>query len=190
MEYLRRKRESELQSEIATLYVQYQKKLNIHVYITIQDTIIKDTCMVEDIVQDVFLEAVKKYDSFKNHPNQIGWLYQTAQYKIKEYERKLRKLNESDIEELEDVMADDNVSGYLETELKLLLCEAMTPEERLRYYRYFLWGWTIEEIAEAEGISVNNMRVKITRLKKKLLQQVNISVLLGMILSGLLRMRV
>ena len=186
MKYLRRKRESEIQNEVAELYVRYRKQIAVFVNIHTRGSLIQSTGMVEDIVQDVFLEAVRKYDSFKGHSNPVGWLCQTANYKICECERVLKKLNTVPFDDLEEV-EDENASSYAELEIKMLFDAAMTEEEKRRFYRYFLWGWSLEEIAEAECTSVKNMRVKLSRLKKKLLQQVNANVFIVMVLARFLR---
>ncbi len=184
MKYLRRKRDLELQNEVAALYVRYRKQITVFVNIHTKGTLIQNAGMVEDIVQDVFLEAVKKYDSFITHSNPVGWLCQTANYKIMEYERLLQKLHTVCLDELE-YMEDEYADGFMEIELKLLLDASMTAEEKLRFYRFFLWGWTVEEIAEAEGVTVNNMRVKLSRLKKRLLQEIHLHTLIAMVLVGL-----
>lgn len=185
MKYLRRKRESEIQSEVAELYTSYRKQITIFVNVHTKGTLIQSTGLVEDIVQEVFLEAVRKYDSFKSHANPVGWLCQTAHYKIWECERLLKKLNTLPFEELEEVEAASTV-GYAAVEMKLLFEATMTEAEKLRFYRYFLWGWSLEEIAEAEATSVKNMRVKLSRLKKKVLQQADVNVLIAMISGRLL----
>lgn len=167
MNYRGMDKKAEIQQEIEDLYGKY--RVNLHIFVS---TAVKNTYAVEDIVQDVFLEALKKYDAFKNHPNQIGWLYRTAAYKIKEYERRLHAISLVDVEE--ELNAPEDEHGYLETEFKLLLHEELTPEEHRRYNRYFRFGYSVEEIAELEGVTVNNMRVRLSRLKKKLLKLTNI----------------
>ena len=189
MKYLRRKRESEIQNEVAELYVRYRKQIAVFVNIHTRGSLIQSTGMVEDIVQDVFLEAVRKYDSFKGHSNPVGWLCQAANYKIMEYNRLLQKLHMVCFDELEYV-ENEYADGFMETELMLLLDASMTAEEKLHFYRFFLWGWTVEEIAEAEGISENNVRVKLTRLKKKLLQEIHLHTLVTTVLIEILTSRI
>ena len=46
--------------------------------------------------------------------------------------------------------------------------ETLTPDELLRFRRYFLWGESAAEIAEKENVTENNMRVRISRLRKKI----------------------
>lgn len=167
MDYAGKDKEAEIQNEIARLYVECRDKMLIFVNATVRNRMVAD-----DIVQDVFLEALKKYSFFKVHPNQIGWLYRTARYKVREYERKLAEEHTIGIEE-DGLIAGKKESGYQETEFKMMLNAALTSEERMRYFRYFCWGYSVEEMAAFEGVSVNNMRVRLSRLRKKLLQQVD-----------------
>lgn len=175
-------KKAEIQKEIEALYGMYRVDLKIFV-----STAVQNTYVAEDIVQDVFLEVLKKYDSFKEHPNQSGWLYRTAMYKVKEYERRLHSLNFVEMDDEEETLAEGE-KGYLETEFKLLLNEELTPEEYRRYVRYFRIGYSVEEVAKLEGITVNNMRVRLSRLKKKLLKLTNMEmVLIFMVAVVLLR---
>lgn len=159
----KKKKSLEERTEIDRLYVEYKPKLMQFVMATIEN---KD--VAEDIVHDTFYEALRKYDVFKEHPNQIGWLYKAAGYKIKEYLRKMQMRNavcaESDV--IDEVL--DYESGYNEAESQLILYETLTQDELLRFRRYYIWGESAEEIAKKENITENNMRVRLTRLRQKI----------------------
>lgn len=162
MECRRRDRELEIQKAVDQWYMAYKKKLQIFV-----STNVSNQYVADDIVQDVFLELLRKYDSFENHPNQVGWLYRTASYKIREYERRMRIRNEVTIEEkMQEVCGSDK--GYQEIEFKLLIKRILSDEECLRYVRYYIWGYSVEELASLEGVSENNVRVRLSRLRKKI----------------------
>ena len=164
MEYRGSQREVEIQKTVDQLFVEHSKKLQIFVRASVLNEYVAD-----DIVQDVFLELLKKYDVFEKHPNQVGWLYRTAAYKIKEYERRIVALREVAMEE-EDAKSGNDDKGYSEIEFKLLMKKIFTPEETLRYIRYFIWGYSVEEMAELEGVTANNIRVRLSRLQKKLIE--------------------
>lgn len=165
MERRERSQPSEAQKEIGRLYLQYREKLLLYVKITVWDETVAD-----DIVQEVFVEAIRKYETFRGHPNQFGWLYRTAKYKIMEYGRKVWQLQESTDETVDCVGEDD--SSYSVKELHEAFRKSLTGEELLRYRRYFLWGYSMDEMACLEGVSVNNMRVRITRLRQKLIHTI------------------
>ncbi|MBE5883006.1 MAG: RNA polymerase sigma factor [Lachnospiraceae bacterium] len=148
--------------EFDKIYLRYKPKLLRYVY-----TMIENRDMAEDIVQETFYEAVRKYDVFSTHPNQMGWLYQTARYKIKECVRKVKPHAEVRFEPTQ-LEPSDEEEGYCKAEMEMVIKDTLTAEEMLRFRRYFLWGESIAEIAERENVSENNMRVKVTRLKKKI----------------------
>lgn len=153
----------EERTEIDRLYVEYKPKLMQFVMATVENEDV-----AEDIVQDTFYEALRKYDVFKEHPHQIGWLYKAAGYKIKEYLRKMQLRNsvcmESDV--IDEVL--DYEGGYNEAESQMILYETLTQDELLRFRRYYIWGESTEEIAKKENITENNMRVRLTRLRQKI----------------------
>ena len=153
----------EKQVEFARLYAEARGKLVLFVKTSVQDAGVTD-----DIVHETFLEAWKRFETIREHPNKVGWLYRVAGYKIKEYERQLRKIQElvSIEEQVEEVVQQD--TGYLQMEITMDLYQELSEEELLRYRRFFIWGYTIEELAEKENVTVNNMRVRLSRLRKKL----------------------
>ena len=153
-------------TEIEKLYLENRSKLLTFVKATISNGNVAD-----DIVQDVFVEALRKYEEFKVHPNQIGWLYMAARYKIREYSRKLKEIDNWEPPEACQETGEKD-GGYLATELNLAIADTLTQEELLRFRRYFLWGYTVEELAKREGVTINNMRVRITRLREKVMKEI------------------
>ena len=59
-------------------------------------------------------------------------------------------------------------SGYSKVEMDLMICETLSQDELMRFQRYFILGEATAEIAEKENVTENNMRVRISRLKKKM----------------------
>ena len=161
-----RSRETEKQRVIAQAYEENNERLRIYVR-----TCVNNLDVVEDIIQEVFMEALRRYDIFCEHPNQRGWLYVTARHKMQEYEKRRRRNQtaDSDIEEDYSQIGERD-KGYLLCELDQTIQSTLTAEEVQRFKRYFLWGYSVKEMAEREGVTVNNMRVRITRLRQKLLE--------------------
>lgn len=149
-------------AEFDRLYLEYKPKLLQYVIATIENRNI-----AEDVVQETFYEALRKYDTFSTHPHQIGWLYRTAGFKIKECLRKLEPQDEICVEP-EEIEICDCEEGYCETETEMVICDTLTEDELLRFRRYFLWGESTAEIARKENITEKNMRVRLSRLKQKI----------------------
>lgn len=149
------------------LYNQHYSKIYLYVY-----SYIKDENIANDIVSDIFILACEKFDQIKLHPNQMGWLYLTAQNKIKEFFRRMDEIpvsldEESNASELYCASSYNN-SVYSMKEWEITLHNSLTADEYKRFLRYFVWGYSIQEIADLEGISCNYMSVRLTRLRQKL----------------------
>lgn len=153
---------TEVHEEFDRLYLEYRQKL-----LQLVMTQIKDPYLAEDVVQEVFFEAWRHYPVFSVHANQEGWLYQTAWYKIKEF---LRRIMQCGVASVDGKQAEPsaNEDGFARQELELMIYEILTPDELLRFRRYFLWGESTAELAKKERVTENNMRVRISRLKKKI----------------------
>lgn len=57
-------------------------------------------------------------------------------------------------------------------ELDLVITKGLTEEEKNRFHKYFLHGYSISELAQLEKISENNMSVRISRLRSKIAQNI------------------
>ena len=161
MERFTTEKNSKEQKEIELLYMEYRLKLLQFIMATISNREI-----AEDIVQEVFLEAVRRHDEFSAHPHKIGWLYRTARYKIMEC---MRRLKQTELLAEKAEQLENTEEGFSRAEMEMTLYETLTTDELLRFRRYFVWGQNIEEIAQKEQVSENNMRVRLSRLKKKIM---------------------
>lgn len=69
---------------------------------------ILDKSLAQDVLQETLYIAYKKWDQLKEHPNQTGFLIETARYKIQDFNKKTRKLQrEIPIEGHEHIEAKD-----------------------------------------------------------------------------------
>ena len=74
-----------------------------------------DREFVEDVVQETFYEAYRKIDILMVHPNQMGWLYETAKNKRMKLGKKRGEfyLLEGEV----DNLGAENAEEYEEVEL-------------------------------------------------------------------------
>ena len=80
---------------------------------------ILDKSLAQDVLQETLYIAYKKWDQLKEHPNQTGFLIETARYKIQDFNKKTRKLQrEIPIEGHEHIEAKDQ---YGKVELDIVL---------------------------------------------------------------------
>ena len=79
---------------------------------------------------------------------------------IRELNKSLKKIEcEVDLDADEYTFTED---GYGKSELDLIITKGLTEEEKNRFYKYFLHGYSISELAQLEKISENNMSVRIS----------------------------
>lgn len=128
----------------------------------------KDKNFVEDVVQETFLEAYRKADFLMDHPNRMGWLYTTARNKMMKMGNKRKetyRLNE-DTDYFENT--DFGKAELDEIELVETLKASASAREYEMICDYYLNEYTSAEMEDKYGIDSGNIRVQISRLKKKM----------------------
>ena len=143
-----------------------------------------DFHIAEEIVQDTFLQVYKNLAQLKN-PNQFsGWMYVIASRLCLKWLQKNR--NKSVMQSLEDTpMAEIEESSYTHYVSEQRLTEsterrhelvkkllAQLPEsERTVVTLYFLGEMTAKEIGKLLGVSVNTIKSRLRRGRKRLQEQ-------------------
>lgn len=131
---------------------------------------IQDKSLAQDVLQETFYIAYKKWNELKDHPNQAGWLMETAKHKIQEFNRKIRKVAcEVPIEDHEYLETKDQ---YGKVEIDIVLDNDLDRDDKRRFTRYFVKGLKIPEMAKLENTTENNMSVRISRLRGKVAQSI------------------
>lgn len=147
--------------DIAKIYRRYFSDVYKFVYRKIPNKQV-----AEDITQDTFLLAVKKCEEILKHPNPRAWLLRTARYKIMELNRKMNRWDMEYLEECPEL--EEPAHQYERIELELTALATISEKEWNMIKQYYLYGTTIAEMAETEGITENYLRVRLSRLRKKL----------------------
>lgn len=121
-----------------------------------------------DVIQDTFAEGAKKIDQVMSSPKPGGWLYITMCHLIMHILRMRSRLLTKNIP-LEDIP--ELVTGEEGIEINELNMENKDMQLLARYY---LYGYSINEIADELGISVQAARMRIKRAKERLKKDPNI----------------
>lgn len=129
---------------------------------------VKDERIIDDIVQETFLEAYRQIELLMEHPNYKGWLYNTAKFKAKymrsiQYKRDQTQLELDDADTLEHAVFDRHEELFYE-ELK----KRLTPKEYRLIMLKYRYGYTFDEISQKEGISKGACKMRINRILRKL----------------------
>ncbi len=134
----------------------------------------------EELTQDVFLKAFQKLHSFKGNCSFSTWLYRIAYNSAVSATRK-KKFNflpteESQIENVPDSAVDEFLSReddeVLLQHLENALCKLNT-EDRLLITLFYYLDKSVSEISDILEITVENVKVKLYRVRKKLYIQIN-----------------
>lgn len=138
--------------------------------------IVNNTMEAEDIMQDSFLDAFRKLDSFKGESSFGSWLKRIVINKSLDSLKKKKLFlskdeNELDIPELVEADEFDSITGRVQ-EVKLAM-DNLADQYRIILSLYLLEGYDQQEIAEILGLSHNNVRVRYMRARQKLISEVN-----------------
>ena len=141
---------------------------------------IGDFHYAEEITQDTFLQVYKKLSALKN-PNQFaGWLYVIVNRLcinwLQRHKPTTQSLEATSIKEIEEFSYACYVSEQRETEalghryavVKKLL-EKLPESERTVVTLYYLGEMTTKEIGKFLGVSVNTIKSRLRRARKRLL---------------------
>lgn len=132
--------------------------------------------LVEDCIQDAFLQAVEDYAEYKNYKNPIGWIIRVAQNKVKsKYRDELRHskvISPLDQAEGADVaFSVDSIESFtdrqetIETIAKIY--HMLSEQEKEVFIAYFLKDMGQKETSSATGLSENSVRATIRRIRKR-----------------------
>lgn len=137
---------------------------------------------LEDAIQDVFYELIKKSDALMKHENIAGWLVVTLRLKLKEqYKRQKRDDKWSEfsfddehidvaIREAEQSLSQrDALKIVLEKEQIQQLEDLLGKENAMLFIKYCVNKEPTAVVAREFGLTENALWVKVNRLRKKIL---------------------
>jgi RNA polymerase sigma factor (sigma-70 family) len=143
--------------------------------------IVKDSHWAEDVMQEAFLKAFSKLDSFKGEVTFGAWLKKiVVNHSIDNY----KKINKNAMDPLDNVLYKVEDEGHKEEEAKLdfrnmqvqQVMEAigsLKENYRIALTLFFIEGYDQEEISDIMGITYGNCRTTISRAKESLLKKLN-----------------
>ena len=142
---------------------------------TLAYRIIKNREDAEEVSQDVFIKAYQSIKSFKGDSKFSTWLYKIAYHRSLDYLKKnKRTLNtytlDSDshiqLPALEDIWGDMVARERVETIRKAL--EKLPGDDGVLLTLFYYEGLSLKEITEIAGVSLNTLKVRMHRSRKRL----------------------
>ncbi len=126
----------------------------------------------EDIAQETFCRAYKKWDKLKKYENPMGWLYKTSNHVL--WNQRRRKENQNISYEQ---MTGRETRGYTDSDFNnrewLLTAQKILGEEDWILLEQYIQEYSVAEIARKLGMTEEYVRVRISRIRKLLRMEIN-----------------
>jgi RNA polymerase sigma factor (sigma-70 family) len=134
----------------------------------------------EELAQDVFVKAYQSLDTFKGESKFSTWLYRIvynaaiSKTRKKKIETVVLDYNLVDNYSTDEIKENINRLGYDEQKRIVdQILKELSPEESVMITLFYFKENSTEEISEIMGMTQSNVKVKLHRLRKKLLFEVN-----------------
>lgn len=131
-----------------------------------------DAALAQDLLQETFISVWNNMQKFRANAKWSTWIYRIAVNTCLGYLRK-KKETIIDIENSAFAMVADDVNTKEQDVQLLYKCINRLQQTDRLIISIFLEDKTYEEIAAITGITENNLRVKIYRIKKQLTEIYN-----------------
>ena len=154
-----------------TLYNQYYKAM-----FNVSYRIVGDSHLAEDVMQESFLKAFTKLDSFNGNVTFGSWLKKIV---INTSINELKKLNKYQFDSLDEkievVDFKEELENYseLKAESVLKTIQSLKSNYKIILTLYFIEGYDLEEITGILNITNENCRTMMSRAKESLRKKLN-----------------
>ncbi len=123
--------------------------------------------IAEDIVQETFLDALDNVDKLMAHDNPGGWLMEAAKRKTMAVWRRMKTRPETEaLEADQELMGIEADFGL--TELYTVMDAVLDIHDQTLFHMYYFEGYSAKELAEMEGITEGNFKVRMLRIRNRL----------------------
>jgi len=146
-----------------------------HMVFTLSIRIVKNREEAEEISQDVFVKAYTNIKGFKGDSKFSTWIYKIAYYaSLDAIKKSKRQVNTESIDEIYegDLGVLQNALSYLEEqERKSIIKKSLlklNEDEQVILTLYYFEEMPLKEISEVVNLSLDNIKVKLFRARKKL----------------------
>jgi RNA polymerase sigma-70 factor (ECF subfamily) len=154
-----------------TLYNQYYKAM-----FNVSYRIVGDSYLAEDVMQESFLKAFRKLDTFSGNVTFGSWLKKIV---INTSISELKKLNKHQFESLDenvdDLIVKEDSENFTELKAESILktIQSLKSNYKIILTLFFIEGYDLEEITSILNISYENCRTMMSRAKESLRKKLN-----------------
>ncbi len=142
--------------------------------------ILKSREDAEELAQDVFVKAFQSLDTFKGESKFSTWLYRIV-YNAAISKTRKKKIETVDLDfnlidnySTDEIKEDINRLGYDEQkQIVHKILEGLNPEDSMMVNLFYFNENSTEEMSQIMGLTQSNVKVKLHRLRKRLLHEVN-----------------
>ncbi|MBR3598600.1 MAG: RNA polymerase sigma factor [Lachnospiraceae bacterium] len=129
--------------------------------------ILKNEQDVGDVIQETFIQYMKKHPDFESEEKKKAWLIKVSQNKCKDFLRFHKRHSYVPIDEVEDILMG---TSDVETSDKVQLEEIWELDYKLKsvVILYYIEGYSIKETAQMLAISESACKKRLERARNKL----------------------
>ena len=124
--------------------------------------LLNDRALAEMAVQDTFVCALQNIHTLEASGSQVGWLYNT----LKNIVRNIRRDRQFLIKNVAQLDEAREAPAAPPGQAQLLASEGRGDPEVQLLMRFYLYGYSLKELAEETGVSVGAMKMRIKRAKE------------------------
>ena len=141
-----------------------QERISIERFVRFKICVKEDA---EDILQNIYITAMQKFNQLKNKDSFKPWIISIARNKCNDYFRERAKLLELPVEELLETKLMPDRHGFTEMQSVQDTLEKLGEKEKQILYLYFWKEMTQEQIAEKLGVPLGTVKSRLHTAKKK-----------------------
>lgn len=129
--------------------------------------ILKNEQDVGDVIQETFIQYMKKHPDFESEEKKKAWLIKVSQNKCKDFLRFHKRHSYVPLDEVEDILMG---TSDVEASDKVQLEEIWELEYKLKsvVILYYIEGYSIKETAQMLSISESACKKRLERARNKL----------------------
>ena len=130
--------------------------------------------VIEDVSQEVYLEAYRKLDVLMQHPEPRGFLFRVVRYKALHWLRERNRIEQGEYLCDDSALAMKLIDGdmFEAADIRISLKSLLTEDEYRLFEEHYIMGYSEKEIAQTRQKSHAAVRMSCSRMTRKLREKV------------------